>query len=177
VRPAGFGSAVDMPVVHCSCLRSAVTGGLGISRRSPLHCASRHNTFFASRRGLVSRPGCLRQQSKSLQHLNVSAIAAPELGTPDAIAGTVCASWCHFRIVCTCCHVRCAFRVSVAANSMALLTHIHIHILDLSKGSRSYFSAVHRQLETQANIRTLTGLLPLPVNYRSMTTGSQMWRE
>ncbi len=152
-----------------------MTGGYGTSRRSPLHCASKHNIFFASRRGLVSRSACLRQQSRRLQHLNVSAIAAPELGTPDAIAGTVCASLCQFNIVCTCCHVRCTFRFSVAAKSMALLMHIHIHILDLSKGS--YFCAVHRQLEIQANIRTLTGLLPLPVNYRSMTTGSQMWRE
>ena len=48
---------------------------------------------------------------------------------------------------------------------------------DLSKGSRYNFYAVHRQLETQANIKTLTGLLPLPVNCMSMTTGSQMWRE
>ncbi|DBA67834.1 TPA: hypothetical protein ACH3X2_014183 [Trebouxia sp. C0005] len=74
-----------MPVV---CLRSAMTGGYGISRRSPAHCSSKRNTFFGSRRGLVSRLACLRQQSRRLQYLNISAIAAPELGTPDAIAGT-----------------------------------------------------------------------------------------
>lgn len=128
-RPAGLVSAVGMSVVQC--LRPAMTGGYGISRRSPLHCASKHNIFLASRRGLVSRSACLRQQSRRLQHLNVSAIAAPELGTPDAIAGTVCASLGQFHILCTCCHVRGTFRClhMVFANSMALLMHIHIYTL------------------------------------------------
>ena len=31
------------------------------------------------------------------------------------------------------CHVWCTFRFSVAANSMALLTHIHIHLLSYAK--------------------------------------------
>ncbi len=59
----------------------------------------------------------------------------------------------------------------------AAYAYTYIHTLDLSKGSQQFSCAVRRQLETQANIRTLTGLLLLPVNFRSMTTGSQMWRE
>ena len=66
------------------------------------------------------------------------------LGLGCTIAGTVCASLCHFNVLCTCCHVRCALRHSVTANSMAMLMRIHIHVLGLGKGSHSYFSAVRQ---------------------------------
>ena len=82
--------SVKMTVVHCR-MRSplAMTRGYGMSRRSPYLCTARVSSQFPPRRPLMRPAGSSRQLSRRLQHLNISAIAAPELGTPDAIAGTV----------------------------------------------------------------------------------------
>ena len=116
---------------------------------------SSSSRFFVSRSTLVPRLRRACQPLKNSRQLSIKAISAPELGTPDAIAGTVC----HVKVVrmdaCT-----------ISAPSPRLGTRVAVagFCLNSRKALSTCMFALCRLQETLVGIRTLIGLLLSPAS-------------